>query len=186
MKTLYQRFCNVLPRAAVAVLVGTIAIAPAAAQDPKAKAPAPAATPISAPVVADRPVDSEVARYCGALAPSASEARATYQLRRLADLESEVREEVAKLEKKEASTREWVLKRDNMMKDATDDVVAIYAKMDPESAAAELAVMDEVIASAVLSKLSPRAASAILGSMAADKAAKLSTLIAGALVADKS
>jgi flagellar motility protein MotE (MotC chaperone) len=184
MKTLYQRFCIILPQAAALSLAGGLAIAPAAAQDPKAKAPAPTQTP--APVAADRPVDSEVARYCGALAPSASEARATYQLRRLADLESEVRDEVAKLEKKEASTREWVLKRDNMMKGATDDVVAIYAKMDPEAASAELAVMDEVIASAVLSKLSPRAASAILGNMAADKAAKLSTLIAGALVADKS
>ncbi len=184
MKTLYQRFSIVFPRAAALAL--GLALAPAAAQDPKPKPPAPAATPTPTPVAADRPVDSEVARYCGALAPSASEARATYQLRRLADLESEVREEVAKLEKKEASTREWVLKRDNMMKDATEDVVAIYAKMDPEAASAELAVMDEVIASAVLSKLSPRAASAILGNMAADKAAKLSTLIAGALVADKS
>jgi flagellar motility protein MotE (MotC chaperone) len=182
MKTPLQRSCIAFPRGAVAALAVTLALAPASAQDPKAKAPAP--TP--APVAADRPVDSEIARYCGALAPSASEARATYQLRRLADLEREVREEVEKLEKKEASTREWVLKRDNMMKDATEDVVAIYAKMDPESAAAELGVMDEVIASAVLSKLNPRAAGAILGNMAADKAAKLSTLIAGALVADKS
>jgi flagellar motility protein MotE (MotC chaperone) len=183
MKTLLQRFCL-----AVAL---TGALAPAAAQDPKAKAAAPSASPApaprpAAPVAADRPVDGEIARYCGALAPSASEARATNQLRRLADLEREVREEVEKLEKKEASTRDWVLKRDNMMKGATEDVVAIYAKMDAEAAAAELAVMDEMIASAVLSKLSPRAAGDILGNMAADKAAKLSTLIAGAIVADKS
>jgi flagellar motility protein MotE (MotC chaperone) len=38
----------------------------------------------------------------------------------------------------------------------------------------------------VLSKLNPRAASGILGEMPAEKAAKLSTLIAGAPGADKS
>ena len=135
---------------------------------------------------AEKSPDSEIARYCGALAPSASEARAAYQLRRLADLERQVREEVEKLEIKEMAARDWVTRRQAMMKGATDDVVAIYAKMPPEAAAAQLGSMDEVVAAAVLSKLNPRAASGILSEMAAEKAAKLSTLIAGALSADKS
>jgi flagellar motility protein MotE (MotC chaperone) len=136
----------------------------------------------------DKPsaTDGEIARYCGALAPSAREARAVYQLRKLADLEHEVRDAVEKLEAKEMATREWVTKRETMMKSATDDVVAIYAKMAADAAATQLSAMDEPIAAAVLAKLKPQAAGAILGEMQADKAAKLSTLIAGALGGDKS
>ena len=134
----------------------------------------------------ERPATGEIERYCGALAPGASEARAAYQLRRLADLEAQVREEVEKLEAKEMAAREWVTKRDEMMKSATDDVVAIYGTMDPEAAAPKLAAMDDMMAAAVLAKLAPRAASAILSEMDADKAAKLSSLIAGVATADKS
>lgn len=135
----------------------------------------------------DKPAaaESEIARYCGALAPSAREARAVYQLRKLADLERDVREAVDRLEAKEMATREWVTKRETMMKSATDDVVAIYAKMAADAAASQLSAMDEPIAAAVLAKLRPQAAGAILAEMQADKAAKLSTLIAGAL-GDKS
>jgi flagellar motility protein MotE (MotC chaperone) len=136
----------------------------------------------------DKPsaTDGEIARYCGALAPSAREARAVYQLRKLADLEHEVRDAVEKLEAKEMATREWVTKRETMMKSATDDVVAIYAKMAADAAAGQLSAMDEPIAAAVLAKLKPQAAGAILGEMQADKAAKLSSLIAGAGGGDKS
>jgi flagellar motility protein MotE (MotC chaperone) len=118
--------------------------------------------------------ESEIARYCNALAPGAREARAAYQFRRLADLESEVRDEVEKLEAKESAAREWVTKRDSMMKSA------------PDAAASQLSALDEPVAAAVLAKLKPQAASAILAEMQADKAAKLSSLIAGAPSGDKS
>ncbi len=101
-----------------------------------------------------------------------------YQLRRLGDLEQEVRDEVEKLEIKESAAREWVTKREAMMKAATDDVVAIYGKMPADAAAAQIAEMDEPVAVAVLAKLNPRVAGAILGEMEAEKAAKLSSLIA--------
>ena len=153
-----------LRRGRAAALACGLALNPAAAQEPLRPAPA----------------DSEIARYCQALAPSAGEARAAYQLRRLADLEARVREEVENLEIKENAAREWVTKREAMMKAATDDVVAIYAKMEPDAAAPQLAAMDESVAAAVLAKLNPRAASAILGEMQADKAAKLSSLLSGA------
>ncbi len=141
--------------------------------------------PKSAPAP-DRSAEGEIARYCAALAPTAAEARAAYQLRRLDDLERQVREEVEKLEVKETAAREWVTKRETMMKAATDDVVAIYGKMSPDAAATQLSAMDEGMAAAVLAKLKPQTAGAILGEMGADKAAKLSTLIAGALGAEKS
>ena len=120
------------------------------------------------------------------LDPGASEARAAYQLRRLADLEEQVRDAVEKLEAKEYAARQWVTRRDEMMKAATEDVVAIYSKMTPEAAAPQLAAMQDSVAAAVLAKLNPRAASAILGEMDTERAARLATLIAGALPADKS
>jgi flagellar motility protein MotE (MotC chaperone) len=134
----------------------------------------------------DRVLENEITRYCAALAPSAAEARAAYQLRRLSDLAQQVRDEVEKLEAKETAAQEWVTKRETMMKSATEDVIAIYAKMAPDAAATQLSAMDEGMAAAVLAKLKPKTASAILAEMEADKAAKLSTLIAGALGADKS
>jgi flagellar motility protein MotE (MotC chaperone) len=148
-----------------------LAISPACAQE--------AAKPRLAP-------ESEIARYCAAIAPSASEARAIYQLRRLSDLHTQVRDAVEKLESKQNEAREWVMKRESMMKSATDDVVAIYAKMAPDAAAPQLAAMDDGVAAAVLSKLKPGVAGAILAEMQAEKAARLSLLIAGAAPGDKS
>jgi len=135
---------------------------------------------------AERPAESEIQRYCTALAPGASEARTASQLRRLADLEELMREQAEKLEDKENAAREWVTKRETMMKAATDDVVAIYSKMSAEAAAPKLAIMDEMVAAAVLAKLKPQIASAILGEMDTEKAAKLTMLIAGGAMADKS
>jgi flagellar motility protein MotE (MotC chaperone) len=157
-----------------AALASALALSPAAAQDGIKLKPA------------ERATTGEIERFCGALAPSASDARSAYQLRRLADLEQQVREESEKLEAKEMAAREWVTRRAEMMKAASDDVVAIYGKMDPEAAAPKLAAMDDVIATAVLAKLKPAAASAILGAMDTDKAARLSTLLVGAANADKS
>ncbi len=164
---------------ALAFLAGATALAPSplGAQEPGKTKAAPAA---------ERSAEDEISRYCAAVAPSAAEARATYQLRRLADLQAEMREAVDRLVTKENEAREWVVKRESMMKSATDDVVSIYAKMPAEAAAPQLAAMDDNIAAAVLAKLNPRAASAILAEMQSDKAAKLSLLIAGATSADKS
>lgn len=165
------------PWACAAALAACLAGSHAAAEE--AAKPKPAAA-------GEHSAESEISRYCSAIAPSAGEARAAYQLRRLADLQTQVRGEVEKLESKENDAREWVTKRESMMKAATDDVIAIYSKMAAESAAPQLAAMDDNIAAAVLAKLNPRAASAILAEMQSDKAARLSLLIAGATPTDRS
>ncbi len=171
-----------LPRALlrwarVAAFAGAFLASPTSAQDNGKTRPSQ---------TLDRSADGEIARYCAALAPDAREARAAYQLRKLADLEREVREELGKLEAKETATRDWVTKRETMTRSATEDVVAIYAKMAPDAAASQLAAMGEPMAAAVLAKLKPQAAGAILAEMQADKAARLSSLVAGTLGDDKS
>ncbi len=124
--------------------------------------------------------ESEIAKYCGNIAPAAAEARVAGQTARLVQLETEIKREISELERRQADARDWVSKREQLMKSASDDVVAIYAKMTAESAASQIATMDEAVAAGVLAKLAPRVASAILGEMEATKAAKLTSLMMGA------
>ena len=143
---------------------------------PKAHKPdAPAEQP-----AAERPADPDASRYCAAVAPSIVEARIAWQTKRLTELDVEVRQRIADLEKAEAAAREWITKRDDLMKAAEDDVVAIYARMDPEAAARQIAALDDRLAAAILAKLKPAAASAILGEMEADRASRLAGLIGSA------
>ena len=77
-------------------------------------------------------------------------------------------------------SKEWVAKREEFLKKAEDGVVAVYAKMDPDAAAAQMNAMDEATAAALLTKLNPRVSSAILNGMDAGKAAKLTDMMSGA------
>ena len=76
--------------------------------------------------------------------------------------------------------QEWVAKRDAMLKAASDDLVAIYARMQPEKAATQIGAMDDQMAAAILGKLKPSAAGAILNEMEAERASKLASFLSGA------
>ena len=123
------------------VLVGLLAGSAAAQNDGKLK---PAAPP------PDKSADSGVSRYCANVAPIAAEARIAWETRRLNELDAQIKQRVAELEKAEAETRDWVSKREALLNAASDDVVSIYGKMDPDAAAAQLAAMDEPIAVSIL------------------------------------
>ncbi len=129
--------------------------------------------------VSDKGADG-VARYCDNVAPAAAEARVAWETKRLTELQGQITQRIADLDAKEAEARDWVAKRETMMNTASADVVAIYAKMDPQAAAAQMASMDEAMAAAILSKLNARNASAIFNEMDAAKASKLTGLISGA------
>ena len=150
------------------VLVGLLASSAAAQNDGKPKPTAPPP---------DKSADSGVSRYCANVAPVAAEARIAWETRHLNELDAQIKQRIADLEKAEASTRDWVSKRDALLNSASDDVVAIYSKMDPEAAAAQMAAMDESIAVSILHKLKVGAASAILDQMEAARAARLTSLI---------
>ena len=129
--------------------------------------------------------ESEIERYCGNVAPSAAEARIAFQMKHLLELESRISRRLGELEAKESSARDWVAKREAMMKAANEDVVAIYAKMSAEAASSQIGAMEENAAAAILAKLSPKAASLILAEMEAGKAAKLASLMVGVVNDDK-
>ena len=106
--------------------------------------------------------------------------------KRLDELEGQIKQRIAELEKKEAEARDWVDKREALMNSASDDVVAIYGKMEPEAAAAQLACDGRTRPPSPFSASSTRdAASAILNEMQADKAGKLTGVMSGAAVAEK-
>jgi flagellar motility protein MotE (MotC chaperone) len=167
------------PSLSTFTLIGVLAVAqlfgrPAGAQDgrplelqkPKANA--------------DRTTDIEVSRFCANVGPSVAEARIAWQTKRLAELDAQLKQRLADLEKAEASVQEWVAKRDAMLKAASDDLVAIYARMQPENAAIQLSAMDDQTAAAILGKLKPAAAGAILDEMEAERASKLASFLSGA------
>jgi flagellar motility protein MotE (MotC chaperone) len=159
------------PFAILALALALASRGDAFAQDgvkPKPAAPGP-----------DKAAESEIARYCGNLAPLAVEARVAYQTKRLTELEAQVKQRISELEKQESDAREWVDKREALMKSASEGVVAIYAKMPAEPAATQIAAMEDPVAVAILVKLAPKTAGAILGEMEAGEAAKLTSLMAG-------
>ena len=158
----------------VAAMLG----APVFAQDGK---PSEASKPrVAEKSPAERFADPDASRYCANVAPSLVEARIAWQTKRLADLDAQVQQRIADLERTEAAARDWIAKRTELMNAARDDLVAIYAKMEPESAARQLSALDERTAAAILSKLKPGAAGAILGEMDADRASRIAGLLAGA------
>jgi flagellar motility protein MotE (MotC chaperone) len=134
---------------------------------------------------ADRAAEVEANRFCANVAPSIAEARIAWQMKRLGELDAQVKQRLADLEKAEASVQEWLTKRDALLKAASDDLVAIYAKMQPENAAIQLSAMDDQMAAAILGKLKPNAAGAILNEMEAERASKLASFLSGASGAEK-
>ena len=126
----------------------------------------------------DEGTRSEIQRYCSGAVPSVKDARTMWEVGQLSDAEKRIAEKTALLEKRLKQLEEWSAKRDEFMKRADDNTVAIFAKMKPEAAAAQFATMDERDAASFISKLPPRAASLVLGEMEAGRAGRLARLAA--------
>jgi flagellar motility protein MotE (MotC chaperone) len=126
-----------------------------------------------------------VQQYCSNIANFAADARIAWQMKRLGELEAQTKQRIAELEAKEVESKDWIDKRAELMKKAEDGVVAIYAKMQPEAAAAQMVVMEDATAAALLTKLNARVSSAILNEMEAGKAARLTELMSGAIAERK-
>jgi flagellar motility protein MotE (MotC chaperone) len=165
--------------ASILLSVAVLLVRPAVAQDGRS----PESQKSKA--MADKAADIEASRFCANAAPSIAEARIAWETRRLSELDAQVKQRIADLEKAEASVQEWVAKRDTILKAASDNLVTIYAKMQPETAATQIAAMDDSMAAAILGKLKPGAAGAILNEMEAERASRLAAFLSGAASAEK-
>ena len=131
-----------------------------------------------------RPLAAEgmkgVQNFCGAIAASAASTRLAWQEERVKTLQAQMVIKITELDAKEAEVRDWVVKREQLLANASQNLTAIYAKMKPDAASAQLQAMDDDTAAALLLKLKPAVASAIMGEMDPAHAARLSDLLTGA------
>jgi flagellar motility protein MotE (MotC chaperone) len=187
--SLSQRLTARSSRGRMALSVAAILVAcPVFAQDgraPDKEKPKAAANKMPEKAAADKPPDVEASRFCANAAPSIAEARIAWETKQLSELDAQVKQRLADLEKAEASVKEWVAKKDASLKAASDVLVAIYAKMTPEAAATQIAAMDDQMAAAILGKLKAGAAGAILNEMEADRASKLAVVLSGTTSGEK-
>lgn len=129
---------------------------------------AAAAKPAEAPAAA-----ADTKQFCANNLAIAGDARIAWQTSKLLELEARIKQRLEDLEARKTQLVEWLRKHDEAMKKASDDVIAIYARMKPAAAASQLAVMDDAMAATVIAKLPPRASSAILNVMEPARAAQL-------------
>lgn len=151
--------------------------APKSRADAAAK-PAPQPKP-AAPASAAADPDGEAAQFCRNISDAASDARFSWQVRVLEQLDKQVKESVDRLEVKRAEYEDWLKRREDFLHKVEDGVVEMYGRMRPEAAAPQIANMTEEVALSVLMKLKPRTSSAILSEMEPTRAARLTDSLAG-------
>lgn len=134
---------------------------------------------VEAPPAVTVPTSDLAQGYCVSVGDAAADARIAWQRAKLAELEQQLGERIAVLEAKTAEFKAWLQRRDEFSRKATDTLVQIYARMEPDVAALQFVAMDEETAAAVLTKLNPRNASSIMNEMQPQKAARITGTIAG-------
>ena len=118
-----------------------------------------------------------VREFCANIADMARERRVAFQAERLRELEEQLTQRIGELDQRRIEVKQWLDRQKEAEKKADESVIAIFSRMRPEAAAAQLSAADEATAAAVLAKLNPRTASAILNEIDAAKAAKLTDAI---------
>lgn len=117
--------------------------------------------------------------YCQAVRDATGEARHAYQAAQLAALERSLEERIGRIDTRIAELKALLARQEEIAGRATAQLVDIYRDMRAEAASDQLAHMDEATAAAILGKLASRAASAILSDMPGEKAARLTSIMAG-------
>ncbi|WP_208983611.1 MotE family protein [Pannonibacter carbonis] len=161
-----------LVRTGLALAMAVLPFAPAQAQN--APQPKPQAVQLE-----EGTELSDAQMYCRNTGNAANDARLAWQTWNLIALEEKVKVRIHELERKRAEYEAWVERREKVLSEVEGHVVAIFQRMRPEAAAAQLATLDENTAVAVLVKLNARAASQILDEMEPARAAQLTHSMAG-------
>ncbi|MEJ2124295.1 MAG: MotE family protein [Alphaproteobacteria bacterium] len=121
------------------------------------------------------------AQFCDNISNAAADARFAWQKKLLKETEEKVSKRIAELNIRIAEYRKWLARRNDFSRKAQGVVVNIYSKMKPDAAAQQLTILDEEMAAAVLTKLSPKVASAVMNEMNPKHAARLTSIISGAM-----
>lgn len=122
----------------------------------------------------------EIEKFCGNIADAARDRRYALQTRELEVLKADIDQRVKQLEAKRAEYEKWMKLRQDFMDKATENVVAIYARMRADAAAERLAEMDPTLAAAIMLKLQVKQTGLIMNEMERATAAKLTGIMASA------
>jgi len=120
----------------------------------------------------------EQQQYCANIAASIEAARIARQQKLLSEMETQLSQKLAALEAKQAEVRAQLDRLESFERKTSDALVAFYAGMKPDAAAAQLAELDEEVAASLLLRLKAKASSAILNEMSAARGAALAKRIA--------
>lgn len=121
---------------------------------------------------------ADAQQYCTNIAAAAGAARNARQEKQLLDIEQQIARRLSELEAKRAELQDLMDRHDALVKKVDDGLVAIYARMRAEAAAAQFAGMEEDMAAALLMRLQPKQSSSILNEMDASRAVVLTKKIA--------
>jgi flagellar motility protein MotE (MotC chaperone) len=112
-------------------------------------------------------------QYCANIAAATGSARSALQEKRLVELEQQISRRLMELEAKRTELQELLNRQEAFARKADESLTAIYARMRPDAAAAQLGDMEEESAAALLLRLQPKYASAILNEIEPPRAAAL-------------
>lgn len=144
--------------------------------EPDAELPIPKSEALDKLPIADQ--------YCARVGDIAATSQFSKQRQALAKAQADVEERIKALTEKSEELKAWTQRREDFLKKATESLLAIYGKMKPEIAATQLVAMNHMTAAAIVAKLPPKAAGAILAEMEPQRAARLSSVLAGAVEID--
>jgi len=126
----------------------------------------------------------EFQKYCFNNLDAAHDAKVARQIKTIKELEKRLKKTAVLLVKKKNDLKKWVIRREKFVDKMTTSLVKIYSIMEPEAAAAQIAVVDYDIAISILTRLKPREASAILNEMKPERAGRLVNVIIGSTKSD--
>lgn len=127
---------------------------------------------------AEKTPSGDVETFCKSVSDSVREREFERKKQELVALKAEIASRVEKLEALKAEVTGWQKRRDDFAAKARESLVAVYLKMKPDAAAAQMTEMDMGLAAAILMKMGPRQAGLILSEMPADKAALITGVMA--------
>jgi flagellar motility protein MotE (MotC chaperone) len=121
---------------------------------------------------------SDASQFCANVSDDARERRYALKEQELEALVTQIDSRMKALEKKRAELEEWQKRREEFSKLATENLVQIYAKMRPASAAERMEILPTDLSASILAKLSSRQAGVILNEMKTEQAALITSVMA--------
>ena len=115
----------------------------------------------------------EIQSLCTNISASVETERLSRQQKALTEIEAEIRKRLAALDAKESEVSSKIDRIETFEKKTDEALIAFYAGMKADAAAAQLSELEEDIAAGILLKLKTKSSSAILNEMQAERGAAL-------------